>query len=87
MKIHYDKKQDALYIRFNNNSYKESDEVKEGVIFDYDDKNKIIGIEILDASFRLSKKFKPKIEKREPLFKSVSKSSPKNKKSISLPKK
>lgn len=50
MKFYYDKQSDALSIRFNDNPYAESDEVKEGVIFDYDQNNKIIGIEILDAS-------------------------------------
>lgn len=57
MKFHYDKQHDALYIRFDENPYKESDEVKEGVIFDYDKKGKIIGIEILDASQKLSPAF------------------------------
>lgn len=58
MRFHYDKKQDALYIRFNENPYVESDEVKEGIIFDYDKNGKIIGIEVLDASLRFPRKFK-----------------------------
>jgi len=59
MKLRYDKKNDALYIRFNDKRYFESDEVREGVIFDYDKKGKIIGIEILDASEVLPKDFVP----------------------------
>lgn len=50
MKIRYDEKSDAVYIKFKESKYFESDEVKDGVILDYDRKGKIIGIEILDAS-------------------------------------
>lgn len=57
MKLRYDKKEDALYIRFNSQRYFESDEVRDGVIFDYDKKGKIVGIEILDASKILPKDF------------------------------
>ncbi len=52
MRFHYDKEVDALYMRFNEQKYKKSDEVAEGIIFDYDRNGKIIGIEILDASKR-----------------------------------
>lgn len=64
MRFHYDKKQDALYIRFNESRYSESDEIKEGIIFDYDKKNKIIGIEILDVSKNLPKKFQSELSKK-----------------------
>lgn len=57
MKLRYDKKEDALYIRFNDKRYFESDEVRDGVIFDYDQQGRIIGIEILDASKVLPKGF------------------------------
>lgn len=57
MNLHYDKKVDALYIRLNNKRYVESDEISDGVIFDYDAKGKIIGIEILDASEKFPKGF------------------------------
>ena len=67
MKIKYDKKADAVYIRFNDQKYFESDEVKEGVIFDYDKKGRIIGIEVLDASQRFPKEFKEELEKRPAL--------------------
>lgn len=54
MRIHYDRREDALYLEFNNRPYAESDEVRDGVIFDYDKRGKIIGIEILNASRTLS---------------------------------
>ncbi len=62
MKFHYDKKVDALSIRFNDKRYAESDEVREGVVFDYDKKGGIIGIEILNASKVVSPK--PKLSHR-----------------------
>ncbi|TRZ77169.1 DUF2283 domain-containing protein [bacterium] len=65
MKFHLDKKQDALYMRFNDNPYFESDEIQEGIIFDYDQRGKIIAIEILDASKRLPRNFKSQLIKRE----------------------
>jgi len=57
MRFHYDRNNDALYIRFNENPYAESDEVRDGIVFDYDRRKKIIGIEILDVSKNLPKEF------------------------------
>lgn len=53
MKINYDEKSDAMYIRFSETPYFESDETKEGIILDYDKSGKVIAIEILDASKNL----------------------------------
>lgn len=56
MKVHYDKKVDALYIAFrngrNNGHEKVSKtiEVKDFLIIDLDRNGKMFGIEILDAS-------------------------------------
>ncbi len=55
MKLKYDKKVDALSIRFSGAKYVASEEVREGVLFDLDAKGKIIGIEILHASKMLPK--------------------------------
>ncbi len=60
MKIKYDKEVDVLYIVFNENKIKESDENKSGIILDYDKKGSIVGIEILDASKRI--KYPAKVE-------------------------
>ncbi len=57
MNFHYDKSIDAFSIRFNEAKYAESDEVKDGIIFDYDARGKIIGIEILNASKNFSPSF------------------------------
>ena len=56
MRFHYDKKEDILCIKFSDKPYQESEEVKDGVIFDYDKNGKINAIEILDASNRFSPK-------------------------------
>ncbi len=50
MKIHYDPQADALYIELRDAKIKESDEVAEGFIVDYDSAGKPVAIEILDAS-------------------------------------
>lgn len=65
MRFHYDRKKDAFYIRFDESPYRESEEVEEGVIFDYDRRGKLIAIEILDASRRLSPAFRSSLLRRE----------------------
>lgn len=64
MRFHYDKLADAFYIRFDERPYAESDEVDEGVIFDYDRRGKLVGIEILDASRKLSSTFRTSLRRR-----------------------
>jgi len=53
MRIKYDEKNDAIYIRFSEEAYFESDEIKEGFIIDFDKKGKVVGLEILDVSENL----------------------------------
>lgn len=68
MKLHYDKKVDALAIRFSDKPYAESEEVQGGIIFDYDRSGRVIGIEILGASKVLPRGFqKIGLEKSIPL--------------------
>lgn len=57
MKYNFDTRADALYISFSDNPYLESKEVEEDVILDYDKDNRIIKIEILNASKRLASDF------------------------------
>ncbi len=61
MRIHYDKENDAMYIRFSESKYFESNEIKNGIIIDYDKKGKVIGMEILDTKENLPKKSISKI--------------------------
>ena len=54
MKIRYDQEVDALRIILNDEAIEESDEDKPGVIIDYDKHGNVVGLEILDASARIS---------------------------------
>ncbi len=57
MRLSYDHESDALYVRFADNKVKESEEVRPGVVLDFDADGKIVAIEILDASEHLSQGF------------------------------
>ena len=50
MKVTVDKEADALYMRLSDTRIHDSEEVEPGVILDYDDKNNLVGIEILRVS-------------------------------------
>ena len=56
MKIEYDKEADALYIQLREASVQDNIDIEDGVTVDLDEKKHIVGIEILDASKRLSLK-------------------------------
>ena len=56
MKITYDKEADALYLYFQEGVFSRTKEVSEGIVLDIGKKNKILGIEILDASKRIKPK-------------------------------
>ncbi len=64
MKFNYHKKEDALYLRFKDAPVAESDEVREGIILDYDRNGKIVGMEVLDAAKRFPREFASAIAKR-----------------------
>jgi uncharacterized protein YuzE len=50
MKIKYDKEVDILVIRISDEKIVDSDELKKGIILDYDANGNVVKIEILDAS-------------------------------------
>ena len=52
MKIEYDQQADAMYIRLRAVSVAESDEVRPGVVLDFDAEGQVLGIEMLDVSKR-----------------------------------
>jgi len=56
MKIEYDKTTDALYIQLREAYVDDNIDIEEGVSIDVDEKRHIVGIEILDASKKLSYK-------------------------------
>ena len=53
MKVTVDKEAYALYMRLSDTRIHDSEEVKPGVILDYDEQNNLIGIEILRVSERV----------------------------------
>lgn len=62
MKVKYDKENDVLYIRLNNNAVAESDSEKPGIILDYDNDENIVGIEVLNASKKMERPLKVEYE-------------------------
>ncbi len=52
MKLHIDKKSDALYLRLDDSSIIESQEVSPGVVLDFNEDNQVVGIEMLNLSQR-----------------------------------
>jgi len=55
MKIEYDKKADAMYIRLNVGKVKKTLKIQDRLIVDVDKGGKILGIEVLDASSQIPK--------------------------------
>ncbi|MCX6150355.1 MAG: DUF2283 domain-containing protein [Ignavibacteriales bacterium] len=53
MKLHYDQNVDALYIRLDDSEILDSEEVKEGIILDFNKNDSVVGIEILNVSKRI----------------------------------
>lgn len=56
MKIKIDKDSDTLYFRLHEDRIVESEEVRPGVILDFDANDRVIGIEFLNVSLGASKK-------------------------------
>jgi uncharacterized protein YuzE len=56
LKIEYDKEADALYIQLREAEVGDNLDIEEGVTIDLDENRHIVGIEILDASKKLSLK-------------------------------
>ena len=54
MRLKIDHKNDALYFQLDESAIVESEEIKPGIILDYNDQGNVIGIEMLDLSKRVS---------------------------------
>lgn len=54
MKTLYDAVADALYIRFADRPVIDSEEVKPGIVLDFDENGRVVAIEIVDASRHLA---------------------------------
>lgn len=55
MKLKVDEKADALYFRLDDSKIAESEEVSPGVVLDFNEKNQVVGVEILNLSKRTPK--------------------------------
>ena len=54
MRTRYDPKSDALYIRFAEAVVADSEEVRPGIVLDFDADGPVVGMEVLDASEHLA---------------------------------
>lgn len=63
MKLIVDQKADALYLRLDDSKIIESQEASPGVVLDFNDRDQVVGIEILHLSRRT-----PGLNVRELLF-------------------
>jgi uncharacterized protein YuzE len=57
MKIEFDKEADAIYIEFNSGEFATNKKIDDNTILDLDKDDKILGIEIINASKAISKDF------------------------------
>lgn len=55
MKLKVDVKADALYFRLDESTIIESEEVSPGIVLDFNEKDQVVGIEILNLSSRTEK--------------------------------
>ena len=61
MKLRIDREADALYLRFDDSTIIESEQVAPGVIVDFNSKNRVVGVEVLSVSKRVPKSGRPSI--------------------------
>lgn len=54
MRLRIDKESDALFLRLDEAEITDSEEVAPGIILDYDENERVIGIEILALSSRIA---------------------------------
>jgi len=62
MRLKLDRKNNAIYLRLDESKIVDSEEVKPGIIIDYDAKNNIVGMEILGIINRISPEELRKLE-------------------------
>lgn len=53
MKVHYDEKANAVYVRLDDSKIVESEEVQPGIMLDFNEHNQVVGIEILRVRERV----------------------------------
>lgn len=63
MRLHYDEKADALYLRLDDSKIEESQEVQPGIVLDFNAQKQVVAIEVL----RLKERF-PSADVKRPRF-------------------
>ena len=53
MRMRYDEKADALYLRLDDSKIIESEEVQPGIVLDFNAEKQVVGIEVLDVKRRV----------------------------------
>ena len=53
MRVQFDEKADAIYLRFDESEVVDSEEVHPGVILDFDKQNQVVGVEVLRVKSRI----------------------------------
>lgn len=53
MKVHFDEKADAIYLRLDESKIIESQEVQPGIILDFNEDDQVVGVEILRVKHRV----------------------------------
>ncbi len=53
MRVSFDEKSNAIYIRFDESKIIESEEIKPGIILDFNEEDQVVGIEVLKVANRI----------------------------------
>lgn len=53
MKLHFDEKADAIYLRLDESAIIESEEIRPGIVLDFNEENQVVGIEVLNVKGRI----------------------------------
>jgi len=53
MRMHFDENADAIYLRFDESEIVESEEVHPGIILDFNERDEVVGVEILRVKNRI----------------------------------
>ncbi len=53
MRVHFDEKTDAIYVRFDESKVVESEEVHPGIILDFNERSEVVGVEVLGVKGRI----------------------------------
>lgn len=54
MRTSYDAEADALYVRFSDGRIDGSQEVAPGIVLDFDENDRLVGLEVLNASVKMA---------------------------------